>query len=64
MWTTIYVATGYEHSKEIVDKLAKEGFLVKHRLFGQDGEDELYEILAPSFESQDVQMAMMELGIL
>ncbi len=64
MWTTVYVATGYEHSKEIIDKLANEGFLVKHKLFGQEGNEELYEILAPTFESEDIQMAMMELGIL
>ena len=63
MWTTVYVATGNEQSIEIVDKLAKEGFLVKSRFFAQDGEDELYEILAPSFESEDIQMAMIELGI-
>lgn len=64
MWTTVYVATGYENSKKIIDILAKEGFLVKQRVFAQEGEAELYEILAPSFESQDVQTAMMELGIL
>lgn len=64
MWTTVYVATGNEQSNEIVDKLAKEGFLVKSRFFAQDGEDELYEILAPSFESGDIQMAMIELGII
>lgn len=64
MWTTVYVATGYEHCKEIIDKLANEGFLVKHRFFGQDGQEELYEILAPSFESGDIQIAMAELGIL
>ena len=64
MWTTVYVATGNEQSKQITDKLAKEGFLVKSRFFAQDGEDELYEILAPSFESEDIQMAMIELGII
>lgn len=64
MWTTVYVATGYEHCKEIINKLANEGFLVKHSFFGQDGEEELYEILAPTFESNDIQMAMLELGIL
>lgn len=64
MWTTVYVTTGNEESIKIVDKLAKEGFLVKSRLFSQDGEDDLYEILAPSFESGDIQMAMIELGII
>ena len=63
MWTTVYVATGFENCKNIQERLAKEGFLVKHRFFAQDGEDDLYEILAPSFESKDIQMAMLELGI-
>ena len=64
MWTTVYVATGYENCKEIISKLKIEGFLVKHRFFCQDGEEELYEILAPSFESKDIQNAMLELGII
>lgn len=64
MWTTVYVAIGNDSTNEIVGKLKTEGFLVKTRYFAQDGEDELYEILAPSFESKEVQAAMIELGII
>jgi len=64
MWTTVFMATGYDKALEIQRQLKNEGFIVKHRFFGQDGQDELYEILAPSFESGDIQIAMAELGIL
>jgi len=64
MWTTIYMATGLENAEEIERKLKAEGFLVKIRYFSLENEEELYEILAPEFEAEDVQEAMIELGIM
>lgn len=64
MWTTVYMATGLENASEIESKLKTEGFLVKIRYFSLENEEELYEILAPEFEAEDVQNAMIELGIM
>ena len=64
MWTTIYMAIGLENAEKIERKLKEEGFLVKIRYFSLEGEEELYEILAPEFEAEEVQEAMIELGIM
>lgn len=63
MWTTVYIATGIENAKEIQEILKNEGFLVKIKQL--DGEEEeIYEILAPKSEVDDIEEVMMELGIL
>jgi hypothetical protein len=64
MWTTIYVASGREWASEIEEKLRAEGFIIKVKYFGCEGGEELYEILAPNFEAEDIQSFMVELGIL
>lgn len=64
MWTTVYLATGFDIAVNIKNKLSKEGFLVKIKFFSKEGEEELYEILAPEFEVEDIQEAMVELGLL
>ncbi len=64
MWTTIYMAKGIENAKEIQRVLKNEGFLLKINLIGKEDNEELYEILAPEFEVEDVEEAMIELGIL
>lgn len=64
MWTTVYLAVGLSMATEIQEKLKEEGFLVKIKYFSKEGEEELYEILAPEFELLDIEEAMMELGIL
>lgn len=64
MWTTVYMATGLEYASQIERNLKSEGFLVKIRYFSLENEEELYEILAPEFEAEDVQEAMIELGIM
>lgn len=64
MWTTVYMAVGLDTANEIEEKLKNEGFLVKIRYFAKEGDEELYEILAPEFELSDIEEAMMELGIL
>lgn len=64
MWTTVYMASGYEKALEIERLLKKEGFMVKIRYFAKEGDEELYEILSPQFEAEDVQEAMIELGII
>lgn len=64
MWTTVYMATGLERASQIQEKLKREGFMVKIKHFAKEGDEELYEILAPEFEIQDIEEAMIELGIL
>ncbi len=64
MWTTIYIASGYENATKIEEVLRKEGFIVKIKYFSSEGGEELYEILAPNFEAEEVQTLIMELGIL
>ena len=53
-----------ENEKEIKKKKKNEGFLLKINLIGKEDNEELYEILAPEFEVEDVEEAMIELGIL
>lgn len=64
MWTTVYIATGRENALDIEEKLKAEGFLIRVKFFSLEGEDELYEILAPEFELADIEETMIELGII
>ena len=64
MWTTIYVAMGRENAFEIGEKLKAEGFLIKVEFFTKEGTEEVYEIIGPEFEVDDIRDAMMELGII
>ena len=64
MWTTIYVAMGRENAFEIGEKLKASGFLIKVEFFTVEGDDELYEIIGPEFEVDDIREAMVELGII
>lgn len=64
MWTAVHMTTGFENALNIERQLKKEGFLVKVKYFTKEGEEELYEILAPEFEAEEIQEAMIELGII
>lgn len=64
MWTAIYVAEGYDIAKKIESLLKEEGFLVKINTFSKEGDNTLYEILAPEFEAQEVQSFLVDLGII
>ena len=64
MWTTIYVAMGRENAFEIGKKLRAEGFIIKVELFTTEGTEEVYEIIGPEFEVDDIRDAMVELGII
>lgn len=64
MWTTVYVAMGRDNAFEIGEKLKAEGFLIKVEFFTVEGEEELYEIIGPEFEVDDIRDAMVELGII
>lgn len=64
MWTTVHVAVGRDKALEIKSKLENIGFLIRVNCFGLEGNDELYEIIAPEFEVKDIQEAMIEIGIL
>lgn len=64
MWTTIYVASGYDRAKEIVESLAAEGYIIKTKFFAMEGDEELYEVLAPTFETEDIQIILAELDII
>ncbi|GFN34370.1 hypothetical protein [Tepidimicrobium xylanilyticum] len=64
MWTAVYLATGFDKASKIEKKLLEEGFLVKKQLFSKEGDEELYEILAPEFEAGEIQAVLLDLGIL
>jgi len=64
MWTAVYLATGLESAQKIENKLKNEGFLVKVKLFSKEGDEELYEILAPEFEANEIQSVLFDLGII
>lgn len=64
MWTTIYVAVGYDYAQEIERKLKQEGYIVRSKYFSMEAEEELYEILAPSFEAEEIQAVLVELEII
>src|SRR5690606_38245165 len=59
MWTTVHVVSGLDNAKKIENKLNKEGFLVKINLFSKEGDEELYEILVPEVEAEDVQQVLL-----
>lgn len=59
MWTTVHVVSGLDNAKKIENKLNKEGFLVKINLFSKEGDEELYEILVPEVEAEDVQQFLL-----
>ncbi|MCF6465543.1 hypothetical protein [Clostridium sp. Cult2] len=64
MWTAVYLATSLDSATKIEKKLRDEGFLIKKQLFSRDGDEELYEILAPEFEANEIQAALFDLGII
>lgn len=64
MWTTVYVASGYDHAQIIEQKLREEGYIVRTKLFAVEGGEELFEILAPTFEAEDIQLVLIELEIM
>lgn len=63
MWTTVYVATGYEWAKEVEQRLVAEGYIVKIKFFAMESGEELYEIFAPDFEAEEIQGVLVELDI-
>lgn len=62
MWTAVYMVEGLDEAKEVKGKLEKEGFLIKIEFFAKEGDEDLYEILAPEFEASEVQSALIDLG--
>ncbi|HLR34918.1 MAG TPA: hypothetical protein VK071_06255 [Tissierellales bacterium] len=62
MWTAVYVVEGLGKAKKIEKTLTEEGFLVEIKFFSKDGYKELYEILTPEFEAEDVYSMLIELG--
>lgn len=64
MWTVVYMASGLQQATEIERLLKVEGFLVKKQLFSIEGDEELYEILAPEFEAKEIQAVLYDLGII
>mgnify|MGYP001054981360 FL=1 len=64
MWTAVYLATGLELATKVEKKLQEEGFFVKVQLFTKEGDEELYEILAPEFEAKEIQAVLYDLGII
>jgi hypothetical protein len=64
MWTTIYVACGHEWAEMIEKILLAEGYIVKSKFFAKEGNDELFEIMVPSFEAEEIQRTLIDLNII
>lgn len=64
MWTAVYLATGLDMAMEIEKKLQDEGFIVKRQPFSKEGDEDLYEILAPEFEANEIQAVLFDLGFI
>lgn len=64
MWTTVYLASGYDWALEVKRLLEGEGFIVKIKDIELEDEEGVYEILGPEFESEDIQLALTELRIM
>lgn len=64
MWTTIYVASGHDWTQMIIEKLLAEGYLVKSKYFSKEGDEELFEIMVPSSEAEEVQSLLIELDMI
>jgi len=64
MWTTVYVASGIETAREIEKQLVEEGFMVQVKYFASENGEELYELLVPRFEAEEIQLCLIELGII
>jgi hypothetical protein len=64
MWTTVYIAIGHDWALKVKEMLENEGFIVKISYLEMENEEDVYEILGPKFESEDIQGAILELGIM
>lgn len=64
MWTTVYVASGYDWAQTIKERLLSEGYLVKSKYFAKEGDEELYEIMVPLSEAEEIQSLLLELEII
>lgn len=64
MWTTVYVATGYDWALEVKKMLENEGFILKIEYLTKEAGQEIYEILGPKFEAEEIQGALLELRIM
>lgn len=64
MWTAVYLATSLDKALKIEERLKKEGFLIKIKLCPEEDDEELYEVLAPESEANEVQAVLFELGII
>lgn len=64
MWTTVYVAIGYDWALEVKRLLEAEGFIIKIKALELEDEEGAYEILGPEFEFEDIKLALAELRIM
>ncbi len=64
MWTTIYIAVGEENTLRIKNTLIQAGYILKTKFLTSENGKELYEILVPQFEAEEVQEFIIESGIL
>lgn len=61
MWTAVYMVEGYEAAEKLKNLLNSEGFLVKTELFTKDGDNNIYKIIAPEFEADEIHRVILEL---
>lgn len=64
MWTTVYIVAEEKNALNIEKRLTTEGFMVKIKFLVNENGVDLYEVLAPEFEVEEIQECMIELGIM
>lgn len=64
MWTTVYIAMGKGKANNIEKLTRDEGFFVKVRYYGKEGNMEMYEIITLESEAEEFYEFLLENNIL
>lgn len=64
MWLVVYIAKGRSKAEQVLEKLEREGLMVRSRAMrGKPGSDEYFEIMALRSECEFAREILLKLGI-
>ncbi|NYE57045.1 DUF2007 domain-containing protein [Carboxydothermus ferrireducens] len=61
MWTVVYIAPNKKEALRVQEALAKEGFLVKIKPIGIEGDNSTYEVMVPEAEVEEAMEILNEM---
>jgi len=61
MWTVVYIAPNKKDALRVQEILVREGFLVKIKPIGVEGENSTFEVMVPEAEVEEVMEILNEL---